>query len=188
MNHLIVGFVRQEKLVVGKAVHTKDVYIMRNQKKNLLSKSAIQALQLLKPAATVYAVELSSDVKKEFPELFKGLGMLKDVYKIPLKEDATPVCLYTPRRVAHPLLPKVKKQLEKMETAGVISAVTEPTEWCSGMVVVPKPSGEIRVCVDLTLTTTSRRFAEARYSRSSMQNLGFGRFLCTQNRDYSPHS
>ena len=150
LNHLIVGFVRQAKLVVGKAVHTEDVYIMRNQKKNLLSKSAIQALQLLKPAATVYAVELSSDVKKEFPELFKGLGMLKDVYKIPLKEDATPVCLYTPRRVAHPLLPKVKKQLEKMETAGVISAVTEPTEWCSGMVVVPKPSGEIRVCVDLT--------------------------------------
>ena len=28
--------------------------------------------------------------------------------------------------------------------------MTEPTEWCAGMVVVPKPSGSVRICVDLT--------------------------------------
>jgi len=33
---------------------------------------------------------------------------------------------------------------------GVISKVTEPTEWCAGMVVVPKPGGKVRICVDLT--------------------------------------
>ena len=33
---------------------------------------------------------------------------------------------------------------------GVITEVTEPTEWCAGMVVVPKPSGKVRICVDLT--------------------------------------
>ena len=32
----------------------------------------------------------------------------------------------------------------------VISLVTVPTKWCSGMVSVPKPSGAIRICVDLT--------------------------------------
>ena len=25
-----------------------------------------------------------------------------------------------------------------------------PTDWCSGMVVVPKPQGKVRICVDLT--------------------------------------
>ena len=36
------------------------------------------------------------------------------------------------------LLPKVKCELEKMEREGVISKINEPTDWCSGMVVVPK--------------------------------------------------
>ena len=36
-----------------------------------------------------------------------------------------------------------------MEKLGVISRVEEPTKWCAGMVVVPKPSGSIHICVDL---------------------------------------
>ena len=36
-----------------------------------------------------------------------------------------------------------------METLGVISKVTEPTPWCAGMVIVPKRSGDVRICVDL---------------------------------------
>ena len=31
----------------------------------------------------------------------------------------------------------------------VISKVTGPSEWCAGMVVVPKRSGDVRICVDL---------------------------------------
>ena len=36
-----------------------------------------------------------------------------------------------------------------MEASGVISKVDQPTEWCSGMVIVLKKSGGIRICVDL---------------------------------------
>jgi len=32
---------------------------------------------------------------------------------------------------------------------GEISKVGEPTLWCAGMVVVPKKSGSIHICVDL---------------------------------------
>ena len=56
----------------------------------------------------------------------------------------------TPRRIALPLLPKVKSELERMEKLGVIRRVNVPTRWCTGMVVVLKLDGRIRICVDLT--------------------------------------
>ena len=37
-----------------------------------------------------------------------------------------------------------------MEEMGVRSRVDEHTEWCAGMVVVPKQNGQVRICVDLT--------------------------------------
>ena len=36
-----------------------------------------------------------------------------------------------------------------MESNGIISRVDQPTPWCAGMVVVPKKSGSMRICVDL---------------------------------------
>ena len=45
--------------------------------------------------------------------------------------------------------PKVKEELDRMLHLGVIRKVTEPTSWCAGMVVVPKSSGKVRICVDL---------------------------------------
>ena len=37
-----------------------------------------------------------------------------------------------------------------MQDLGVIEKVEQPTDWCSGMVVVPKANGKVRICVDLT--------------------------------------
>ena len=71
-------------------------------------------------------------------------------YHIKLKECTTPYAVLAPRRVAVPLLPKVKAELEQLENQGVISKVNEPTKWCAPMVVVPKPDGDVRICVDLT--------------------------------------
>ena len=38
-------------------------------------------------------------------------------------------------------------ELKHMKSIGVISPVSEPSPWCSSMVVVPKPSGQVRICV-----------------------------------------
>ena len=74
---------------------------------------------------------------------------MEGTYNITLKEGAKPSALSTPRRVALPLLPKVKKELQRMEDLGVISKVEGPIDWCAGMVVVPKADGRVRICVDL---------------------------------------
>ena len=37
-----------------------------------------------------------------------------------------------------------------MESQGIILRVEAPTDWCSGMVVVRKADGNVRICVDFT--------------------------------------
>ena len=85
-----------------------------------------------------------------YPDLFKGLGTMTGEYHISLREGAKPFALSTPRRIALPLMPKVKQELERMEKMGVIAKVEQPTDWCAGIVIVPKPNGSLRICVDLT--------------------------------------
>ena len=104
---------------------------------------AIEALQLV---AMVHSVQDETAlVKENFPLLCS----ISTEYKIQLKPDATPYALSTARNVPIPLRDKVKAELQRMLGLGVISKVDYPTPWCAGMVVVPKKTGEVCICVDL---------------------------------------
>ena len=80
---------------------------------------------------------------------------MKEMYTIKSKPNAKPHALFTPRNVPLPLRTKVQAELMRMESMGVISKVEIPTPWCAGMVVVPKRSGEVRICVDLKFLNES---------------------------------
>lgn len=70
--------------------------------------------------------------------------------KIQLKDNAQPYAVYTARRVPLPMLQKVKEELKRMESNGIIEPVTQPTEWCAPMVPVSKENTDkARICVDL---------------------------------------
>jgi len=122
-------------------------YVISDLAKPLLGRPAIEKLKLL---ARIRAIQKSTSSVEQFPQLFTGLGRLPDLYTIKLSEAAKPFSLHVPRRVAVPLMQAVKQELSRMEQLGVIAPVQEPTAWCSGMVVVPKPNGQVRICVDLT--------------------------------------
>ena len=125
----------------------QTIFVIKGLSKPLLGRPAIEALALV---SMVEPIMTLNSVVNKFPQLFQGLGKLKDNYCIKLHNDCQPYALTTPRRVAIPLLPKVEAELQRMLQMGVIEKVDEPTEWCSGMVVVPKPNGSVRICVDLT--------------------------------------
>ena len=129
----------------------ETLYVVKDQNCSLLSRKACSDLNLVRKVEELdYCDGENANFQAEFPQLFTGLGKLETAYHITLTADAKPMCLYTARKVPHPLLPKVKKELESMLKQSVISKVTEPTKWCSGMVPVLKPNGSVRICVDLT--------------------------------------
>ncbi|XP_071093535.1 uncharacterized protein [Haliotis cracherodii] len=150
----VVGKFRAKlKTVYGDVVTEQDIYVARGLTRSLLGRPAIQALNLVSRIDSV----VGDKWKDMFPELFTGLGKMEGEYTIKLKEDAKPFSISTPRRVPLPLMKKVKQELQSMESSGVISKVDCPTDWCAGMVVVPKSSEKVRTCVDLTKLNESVR-------------------------------
>ena len=138
------------KLTRGQTEIEDKIYIVKGLQQPLVGRPAIQALNLV---SQIEVVQTNSDQERiihNFPELFTGLGSIEGEYHIKLKPNTTPFVLTTPRRIAVPLQPKVKAELQRMEKMGVIRKVQEPTEWCSGIVVVPKSNDRVRICVDLT--------------------------------------
>ena len=111
--------------------------LVGNGPSNLLSRSVCQDLHLL--ACSVSSATL--------PNLRTVGRMAGPEATIELQDDAQPCNCTTARCIQ--LHAKVKQELARMTEMGVISPVTEPTEWCAPIVPVVKPNGSVRICVDL---------------------------------------
>ena len=101
----------------------------------------------------------------------KQFGLMKEEpVKIQLREGAVFFHCNTARRVPILLTPKAKQELKQMEDASIINKVTEPTDWCSPMVVVPKKNGDVRICVNLR--RLNREVPRERYVLPTLRGHG----------------
>ena len=88
------------------------------------------------------------DMLEEYKDVFTGLGCIEGVvHRIKVDRSHTPV-VHPPRRVPVTLRSKVKNELQRMERLGVVKRVHEPTDWVNSMVIVTKPNGKLRICID----------------------------------------
>lgn len=142
MGHFIATTVWKEKRFRFKVNVLKG-----SHSSHLLSRNVAAAMGLIKRIEEIKSAE---QLKDPYPTEVGKLN-IKPI-KITLKEDATPYSVTTARRVSVPMLPKVKRELERMVTSGVIQPIKEPTEWCAPMVAVPKKNkDQPRICVDLKM-------------------------------------
>ena len=81
---------------------------------------------------------------------FSGVGKLKNFQlKLHVNKDVKPVAQPV-RRLLFGLRDKVDSKLDELLKEDIIEEVPSgPTEWVSPLVVVLKPDGDIRVCVDM---------------------------------------
>ena len=108
-----------------------------------------QDLALIKVILAVNSEDNSQtdQLLQEFKDVFSGQGCISEEHSIQLKPGIEPV-IHAARKVPVVLREKVKVELERMEKLKVITKVDKPTKWVNSMVVVPKPNGEVRICID----------------------------------------
>ncbi|XP_048255270.1 uncharacterized protein K02A2.6-like [Haliotis rufescens] len=87
------------------------------------------------------------DILSEYQDVFTGLGCLPGEHTIKVDKGVTPV-IEACRKVPFALHDQLKEELNRMKSLGVITEVTEPTEWVSSMVIVHKKQGKLRICLD----------------------------------------
>ena len=90
---------------------------------------------------------------RDFSDCFEGLGSFNmKPYHITLDPDAEPV-IHAPRTVPVHLQDMYKKELDSLVELGVLTPVTEPTDWVNSIVLseTTNDKGEvtkIRICLD----------------------------------------
>ena len=88
-----------------------------------------------------------NDYVVQYKHCFGPIGKLPGIHHITLEENAKPV-VQPPRRIPVALQTKLKEELNNMVKLGIIEKANEPTDWVSSLVVVQKPNGKLRVCLD----------------------------------------
>ncbi len=140
------------------------------------SVSSVQSVDTSRPQVLGHTRPVSKDdIMKEFPTVFDGQirTMPGEVFKIVITEDAKLFCVNTPRTIPYAHMGPTKDELELLESQGVITNQTEPTDWCAPIVVARKKNSErIRLYVDFSPTfPTSDHWIASLLSDEELQDI-----------------
>ena len=149
----VAGTFQGQIACAGRTVTATFVVVTNETSGSLLGRKTAGDLGLfqLNPDVNVISPTGTSSEKIviENPEVFNGVGKLKD-FQLKIHADPTvrPVA-QPPRRIPFHLRKQVAAKVEELERLDIIEPAEGPTPWVSPLVVVPKSNGEIRVCVDM---------------------------------------
>ena len=85
-----------------------------------------------------------------FPDLFEGVGTMENVQvHLDVNPEIEPV-VQAPRKIPHSMMEPLKAELDCMVKLGVIQKlyINEAMDWVHNLVLVRKPNGKLRVCLD----------------------------------------
>ena len=95
-----------------------------------------------------------------FPDLFEGVGTMENVQvHLDVNPEIEPV-VQAPRKIQHSMMELLKAELDCMLKLGVIRKlhINEAMDWVHNLVLVKKPNGKLRVCLDPCTINKALRF------------------------------
>ncbi|RXN25465.1 dynein heavy chain axonemal [Labeo rohita] len=104
----------------------------------------------MSPHVHLVSMESSTEqILKEYKDLFRAeLGRLPITYSMTVDPSMQPV-VRPAHRIPLAMQDRIKAELDRMQSLGVITPVSEPTDWVSSMVVTHKKDRqEIRLCIN----------------------------------------
>ena len=157
--HVYNGAAIQTLGTVSLDVHnpkTKQTYktefmVVKQDLTTLLGKTTSESMNLI----TVHYNHLSiaqvgdtANVELGYEDVFASeQGSLPGIAHFQIDETATPT-VSASGRIPLAMKTRVKEELDRLESQGILAKVEEPTSWCSRMVVATKKSGKLRICID----------------------------------------
>ena len=126
-------------------------HVVHGNSGNLLSYTTACQLNLLKVTinSTTHHIPSTNQYPPEFACLFSGIGKLNGkTVKLHIDPDVSPK-QQPHRRIPFHVRSDVEKELKRLEELDIIEKVDGPTPWISPIVVVPKKSDEVRICIDM---------------------------------------
>ncbi|GFR73036.1 retrovirus-related Pol polyprotein from transposon 297 [Elysia marginata] len=116
-------------------------YVVQTPEKacNLLSATTSQELKIISFLNNVTISE----------NLFEGFGKIKGIkIKLHIDEKVQPVA-QKHRRIPYHIRKDTEAELKRLEKQDIIENAEGPTPWVSPIVVIPKKTGGVRLCVDM---------------------------------------
>ena len=145
---ILCGANKQPLDVLG-CITVQLTYKQRSIRHHVYVVQSLKAILALNILSRLDNLSTISTIPSQFPYLYQGLGSMKTEYEIKLQCEAKPFALSTEGQIRILLRDKVEHELKQLEATGVISKVSQPTNWCACMVVVQKKSGNVHICIDM---------------------------------------
>ena len=127
-------------------------HVVEGKGGNLLGYRAAEKLRILSLAAHVTTTKAGDGENffvNAYHDLFTGNGKFTDTcVKLHIDETVTPK-RQPHRRIPYHIRKDVEIELKRLEDDDIIEKTDGPTPWISPIVVVPKKSGAVRICVDM---------------------------------------
>lgn len=145
-----VGVIKLDITFLNKKISDVDFYVVSSNKcMPLLGLESCRQLQLIISVNSVEHASILSESQflNKNKDVFSGLGSFPGELSLKVnKRTAIPVS-NPARRVPFKLMDKLQKTLDDLESKKII-AKSEPSEWCSILVILEKKSGDLRLCID----------------------------------------
>ena len=130
-----------------------DFYVVDSSVPSVHGDSTCREIGLIQRLYNIHTNELPKqkdlpqDTDSSCTDLLEGPVCIPDMFAIKV-DPSVKLVIHQPRKVPISMKEKVKTELLRMQSEGVIMKQTEPMDGVKSMVVVSKPSRKVRICID----------------------------------------
>ncbi|XP_037828511.1 uncharacterized protein K02A2.6-like [Lucilia sericata] len=143
----VLGFADLSVIYEGQIFNIK-FYIVNIICRNIIGLESAIKLNLIRNINMIeYGNLRINKLIENYSDIFNGLGLLQNKCNLKIRENISPI-VDPPRKIPFKLHDKLKNELKRMTELNVIEPISEPTEWVSSIVIVSKPNGSLRICLD----------------------------------------